>query len=88
MQSWFLQEVLAHGRRDGTHIANMLHDGGNGDRHDSDNRRDQERGVQIVKHGQGGLLSAEWQSYPCSLAQRREIHLAHRHGRQIAHHHA
>ena len=87
MQAGLLQEVLAHGRRDGTHIADMLHDGSNGDGHDGNDGRDEERSVQIVKHSQGGLLFAERQSDPCGLAQRREVHLAQRHGCQIAHHH-
>ena len=67
MQTRPLQEVLAYGGRDGTHIADVLHDGGNGYRHNGDDGRDEEGGVHIIKYSQHGLLTTERQTYPCSI---------------------
>ena len=68
MQARLLQEVLAYGRGYGAHIADMLHDGGNGYRDNGDNGGDEEGRVHIVEYSQHGLLTAERQADPRCIA--------------------
>ena len=78
VQSRILYEVLAHGALNGTHVADVLHDGGEGDGEDGDDGRKDKVEVGILEDGDGCAVHVDGQTYPCRFAQLREVNLAHR----------
>ena len=63
----------------------MLHDGGKGNRHDSQNGREHQCGVTILKHSQNGLLLMDGEAYPCRIGQRCKVDHAHEGCNDIRH---
>ncbi len=77
VKSWLGEEVPAYSGRYGAHIADMLHDSGESDWHDSDDTAEKERAIEVVSDGKNARLTTERQAYPCSIIHAGEIHFAH-----------
>ena len=66
----------------------MLHDGGEGDGEDGDDRRKDKVEVGILEDGDGCAVHVDGQTYPCRFVQLREVNLAHRCSQSVRAEHA
>ena len=69
MQTWVRQIVLADGRADGQHVADVLHDGGKGNGHDGQDGGEHQRAVAVVEDRQYRVVALNRESHPGCFAK-------------------
>lgn len=77
VQARFLDEVLAHSALDSTHVANVLHDCGEGDREDGDDRRHDKVEVGVFHYRDCRTIHINRQTNPRHLIEFGEVDLTH-----------